>query len=100
MATHTVTKSVTATLSGTTADTVNLTQPWDTIEISNRGTVPLFVAWNGTTAVSSADNTDIVEAGVTKTFQAPVYREWPDGSANAHVLSVVGNGNVFTVAGG
>lgn len=102
MATISKTKAAHATLSTTVADRVNLTQFWDSIEISNQGTVPMYVTWDGTTAaVSAADNTDIVEAGVTKAFPGYTPGNGVPGSTSTpcHSLSIVGNANPYGVIG-
>ena len=102
MATYSVTKSAHKTLTSTTVDTVNLMGAWDGVEVSNRGTVAIYVAWNGVTVTSAGDNTDIVEAGVTKLF-SPAPRMAGDGPGDnttaAHSLQIIGNGNAYSVTG-
>lgn len=88
MASHTATRSVHKTLSGTTADTVAITAAYPALEVCNRdATVALYVARDGTTAVSAADNTDYVAPGGSLLI--------PHTSS----LSVVGNGNAYSVSG-
>lgn len=90
MATHTAIKSVHKTLTSTTADTVNLNNEWTEIEVINRGgSSPLYVRADGTTSVAEADNTDVVLPG-----EAVLINRVP-----AAGISVVGNGNAYSVIG-
>lgn len=98
MADHTVVKSVHATLSGTTADTVNLGNEWGVAEVINRSTdstdAPLYVSAavddDGVLvpAVAEADDTDVVLPG-----EAVLINLQSAG------LSIVGDGNDFSVIG-
>ena len=103
MATYSPVKSTHQTLVGSTADTVNLLQRWDGIEVSNRGSVPIYLTWNGTTATVAGDNTDIIEAGVTKEFVPPFLtaNNMPFTSGNpAHTLSLISSGTpAYSVIG-
>lgn len=92
MATETHAKSIHATLTGTTADTVTITG-YDVVDIINRSaTEPLWVRYEGdaspTTAVAAADGTDYVA---------------PNGflrvDAGQGGISIVGNGNAYSVVG-
>lgn len=90
MATVTAVKSAHPTLTGTTADTVNLNDQWTEIEVINRsGSAPLYVRADGTTSVAEADNTDVVMPG-----EAVLVNRIP-----AAGISVVGNGNAYSVIG-
>lgn len=110
MATYSVVKSTHQTLTGTTADTVNLLQFWDSVEISNRGTVPIYVVWGaGVTApTSGVAGSDVVEAGITKLFPRSINglvgndmgnANYGTGTSSPHVLQLVGNGNGYSVIG-
>lgn len=102
MATDNVVKSAFNTLSGSTADTVNLTQWWDRIEISNTGTTAMYATFNGTTPTVAADGTEIIEAGTTKIFSAGIQNgAGVVGSTTApcHVVKVVGSSNTYGVIG-
>lgn len=101
MATNSVTKSKSATLSGTTVDTVNLKQWWDRIEISNQGVTTLTVALDGSTPTALGDNFEIVEAGTTKLFPAPRQGNGVAGDASlfCHIVNIIGNGNPYSVVG-
>lgn len=101
MATNSVTKSKSATLSGTTVDTVNLKQWWDRIEISNQGTTTLTVALDGSTPTALGDNFEVVEAGTTKLFPAPRQGNGVAGDAAlfCHIVKIIGNGNAYSVIG-
>lgn len=90
MASYTADNSVHKTLTGTTADTVNLNDQWTQIEVINRsGTAPLYVRADGTTAVAAADNTDVIMAG-----EAVLISRIPTAG-----ISVVGDGNGYSVVG-
>lgn len=101
MATDTVTKGVSNTLSTTTVDTVNLQQWWDQIEISNQGTTILTVTLDGTTPTALMDNAEVVEAGAVKLFPAPRQGNGVAGDAAlfCHIVKIIGNGNAYSVVG-
>lgn len=101
MATDSVTKSASNTLSGTTVDTVNLKQWWDRIEISNQGVTTLTVALDGSTPTALGDNFEVVEAGTTKLFPAPRQGNGVAGDASlfCHIVKIIGNGNPYSVVG-
>lgn len=96
-------KAVHKTLSGTTADLVKLTQFWDDVEISNRGSGSLTVVFNTETAPTALmDGSEIVEAGVTKLFHnAPFNGNGVVGSTvtPCHTIGIVGSGNGYSVIG-
>jgi hypothetical protein len=90
MATYAATKSVHKTLTSTTADTVNLNDQWTEIEVINRsGTAALYVRADGTTAVSEANETDVVMPG-----EAVLLDRIPSAG-----ISVVGDANAYSVIG-
>jgi ATP-dependent protease HslVU (ClpYQ) peptidase subunit len=94
MATDSATRSVTNTLTTTTADTVTLTQGWELIAVTNLdATDVLYFRMDGTTAVAEADNTYAVLAART------VVVPGTPNSSGQHVISVVGDGGKYQVAG-
>lgn len=101
MATDSVIKSASNTLSTTTVDTINLKQWWDQIEVSNQGTTALTVTLDGTTPTALMDNAEIVEAGTSKVFPAVRQGDGVAGSASlfCHIIKVIGNGNPYSVVG-
>ena len=101
MATDSVIKSASNTLSTTTVDTVNLQQWWDKIEISNQGTTALTVTLDGTTPTALMDNAEIVEAGVSKVFPAVRQGNGIAGDTTyfCHIVKIIGNGNAYSVVG-
>lgn len=102
MATDNVTKSAHNTLSGSTADTVNLLQYWDRVEISNTGSTAMYATFNGVTPTVAGDNTEVIEAGTTKIFSAGTQNSGGiPGSTTTpcHVVKVVGSGNTYGVIG-
>lgn len=95
MASDSDVRSVTNTLTSTTADTVTLDQPWPAVEITNHdATNALYVRWDGTTAVAEANGCSVVLPGNTKVVKGEV----AEGTRTI-VLSVVGDGNKYTVEG-
>lgn len=101
MATDSVIKSASNTLSTTTVDTINLKQWWDKIEISNQGTTALTVTLDGTTPTALMDNAEIVEAGVSKVFPAVRQGNGIAGDTTyfCHIVKIIGNGNAYSVVG-
>lgn len=103
MASDNAVKSIHQTLTTTTADLAKLTQWWDAIEIENRDTaVTLYVRFDGTTAVSAAKGTEVIPAGKSKVFLNGIQSAGGiPGSTTApcHQVSVVGNGNAYSVVG-
>lgn len=99
MATDHALKSVTNTLTGTTADRITLDQLWPAVEVTNHDAADeMWVSMDGSatpTAVADADNMTFIPAGATKTIRAtpaaPLF--------NTIVLSVVGDGGDYTVEG-
>lgn len=95
MATDSDLKSVHLTLSGTTADTITLTQLWDRVEVGNEhDTVDLFVRMDGVTAVSDADGSTRIGPNETKILH-PIH----DWTNKRIVISVVGNANPYSIEG-
>ena len=101
MATDTVTKSVSNTLSTTTVDTINLKQWWDQIEISNQGTTTLTVTLDGTTPTALMDNAEVVEPNVSKVVPAIRQGNGVAGDTTyfCHIVKIIGNGNAYSVVG-
>lgn len=94
MATDSAIRSVSNTLTTTAADTVTLTQPWPSIEITNVDTASrLWVRQDGVTAVALADNATPIEPSTSKILSASL------NSAGQHVISIVGSGNAYTIEG-
>lgn len=97
MASITKAKAAHATLTGTTADTVAITG-YDRVAVINRSaTEPLWVAWEGdaspVTAVAAADDVEYVAPGVGS------FIELDANGTGGGKLSVVGNGNAYSVVG-
>ena len=101
MATDSVIKSASNTLSTTVVDTVNLKQWWDRIEVSNQGTTTLTVTLDGTTPTALMDNAETVEAGVTKLFPAVTQGNGVPGDTSlfCHIVKIIGSGNAYSVTG-
>jgi hypothetical protein len=105
MATIADLRSVNATLSGTTADVVQLTQWWDVIEITNLDTTtPLYVRFDDTVPVAGQEGAFIVPPSAAKVFGPG------DGIARGngvpgstatpcHVVRVVGSGGSYGAEG-
>lgn len=78
-----------ATLTGTTADVVTLTEDGEELRVVNHhATEKLWVRFDGTTAVALADETFIVLPNSVQVF--------PGGFQN-RPISIVGNANVYSV---
>lgn len=93
MAAKTPARSVHATLSTTTADSVTWTGggPYNRIQVTNGdATNLLYVRFDGVTAVAAADGTYKVPVSSTRTFNL-------EGAPA--VISVVGNGGAYSVEG-
>lgn len=101
MATDSVIKSASNTLSTTTVDTINLKQWWDQIEVSNQGTSTLTVTLDGTTPTALMDNAEVVEPGAVKLFRAVRQGNGIAGDATyfCHIVKIIGNGNAYSVVG-
>ena len=94
MATDSASRAVTNTLTTTTADTVTLTQAWDSVAVTNHDTADtLFFRMDGTTAVADANDCYAVLAGTTMVVPASI------NAAGQIVVSIVGDGGKYTVAG-
>lgn len=94
MATDSAARSVTNALTGTTADTVTLNQPWEAIAVTNHdATDVLYFRQDGTTAVAAANDTTPVLPGMT------VIRASSVTDSRTCVISVVGDGGTYTVEG-
>lgn len=94
MATDSAARSVTNTLSGSTADTITLTQAWDALDVTNYdSTNYLYLRQDGTTAVAEANDTTAIPPGTSKVIDATV-----TGSGTV-VISIVGNGGKYTIEG-
>lgn len=94
------TRSVTNTLTSTTADTITLQQPWDAVEIENHSdTVELWARFSsaGTAAVADANECDRIAPNTAKTFRQFVGD--PAKHPGAALISVVGNSQQYTVSG-
>lgn len=63
MATHSVTRSKTATLTAATADTVTVTGTISKLQVVNHGTTRISVTYNGAAATVDGDNTIPVPPG-------------------------------------
>ena len=73
MATDSAVRSVTNTLSGTTADTVTLTQAWPSIDVTNQdATDIIYFRQDGITAVAAADGATVLLPGQSKVAAASV----------------------------
>lgn len=101
MATDSAIKSVTNTLTGTTADTITLLQTYPAVEVTNFDSVNyVYVTMDGTSAppaaVAEANNTTAIPPLSTKVIRSvPRY----DVNPNTIVLSVVGSGGKYTIDG-
>lgn len=99
MATDSALKSMTNTLTGTTADRLTFTQLWPAVEVTNDDTTNyLYVVCDGSatpTAVAEANDATAVAPLTSK-----VIRVSPAASAfTTVVISVVGNGGKYTAEG-
>ena len=97
MATYSVARAKTATLSGTTVDTVTLTGGHDKVEVKNFDTtnnLPFVHASGSTPTSPTAEVDDSVVLGPG---------EWTEVRANASlgntVVKLIGNGNKYQVRG-
>lgn len=92
------TKSVTNTLSTTTADLITLQGIWDGVEIHNHdATNMLYVRFDGTAPVAEANETETVPPASAKTFWPMLVG--PTANLGHHVIRVVGDGGKYTVTG-
>lgn len=88
MASYSDAASAHKTLSGTTADSVTITGGVRLVVINRDVSAPLYVRGDGTTAVAEAGGTRYVGPGAWVEIDKPA-----DGGA----VSVVGNGNAYSV---
>lgn len=92
------TKSVTNTLSGTTADTVTLQQWWDDVEVENHDVVnELWARTDGTAAAADANENTRIGPGQSKKLGISVGPA--QGDTPAKPISVVGNAGQYTIEG-
>ena len=97
MATYTAIRAKTATLTGTTVDTVTLSGlgRYNQVEVVNvSGATALYVRWGENTATAptaGGDDCYVVLAGGSLTFPT-------GGGLSQVVVKVIGNGNQFNVA--
>lgn len=99
MATDSAVRSVTNTLSGTTADTVTLLQAWPAVSVTNHDASDLiYFRQDGTTAAAGADNTTLVLPGTTVIAKTTINRNESTG-ASTTTVSIVGDGGVYTIEG-
>lgn len=97
MATETGNGPFTNTLTGTTADTINLTNPWPKVEVTNHdATDLLYFRQDGTTAVAAADGCEVVLPGQKLVVKSQL--SYRNGACRVE-LSVVGDGGLYTVSG-
>lgn len=90
MAAQTCVHSQTATLTGTTADSITFSGTGGKLMVTNHhATELLFFRFDGTTAVGSADENYVCRPGQTVELE---------GHWGRPVLSVVGNANPYTVS--
>lgn len=91
MAAVTGVQAASATLSGTTADTVTLTGRGSKLIVTNHDVdTPLYFTLNGTTAVAQADENYAVAPGRELILDGALFA--------SPVISVVGDGGAYTVA--
>lgn len=91
MATHTCGVAQHATLSGTTADSITFIGKGSSLAVQNQhASVVLYFRFDGTTAVSAADDTYAVQAGQTLVLTGSQF-------GGNMTLSVVGNANPYAV---
>ena len=88
MADYSVTRAKHATLSGTTVDNVTITAGLTGVTIVNRGTVAMYAGFDGVTASSGGDNTYYIAPGDSLAWF---------GNRTSLVVSVIGNGNAYSV---
>lgn len=94
MATDSAVRSVTNTLSGTTADTVTLTQCWPAVSITNHdATDTIYFRMDGTAAVAAADGTTVVLPASTVIAKSAIT------ASGTTVVSIVGDGGTYTIEG-
>jgi hypothetical protein len=94
MATDSAVRSCTNTLSGTTADTITLTQAWPSIDVTNHDSADIiYFRQDGVTAVAAADGCSVLLPGQSKVAAASIT------SSGTIVISIVGDGGAYTIEG-
>lgn len=94
MATDSAARSVTNTLTSTTADTVTITQTYPAIAVTNHDASDfVYFRQDGTTAVAAANECTVVLPGTT------VIRAANPNSSGQIVVSIVGDGGAYTIEG-
>lgn len=98
------TQSVTNTFTTTVADTITLQQPWSAVEIENHSeTIELWVRLSsaGTAAVADANECVRIAPGSVGGAAKVIDQFVGDPAVHpgASLISVVGNGQQYTVAG-
>ena len=88
MADYTAARAKHATLTSTTVDNVTLSVPLTGVSVINRGTVDMYAGFDGVTASSGGDNTYYIGAGDSLVWF---------GNRTSLVVSVIGNGNAYSV---
>lgn len=86
------TAGVHLTLAGTAADTITVSTLRNVLVWNNDTTNSIYVRTDGTAAVAAADGTYIVPPRTSLALELPY-------SAAGAVISVIGNGNVYSVMG-
>lgn len=102
MATYDDLKAEHQTLSGTTADTVKLTQHWPFIEVINKSSsTGLYCSQTDSTPTSAEAGTEYVAPGSSIVLPAVIQAGATPGSTSTppHIVYVVGNGNAYGVVG-
>lgn len=84
-----------ATLSGTTVDTVTLTSLYQSVEVLNRGSNALSFTVGGATPTALGDNCFVVPAGEALAVPVPSATDSTTGT----VVKIIGNGDAYTVTG-
>lgn len=83
--------------STTTADTINFTNPYPRVRISNLdATNPIYFTMSGVVAVAEADGTRMVPPGGQREFASEL--SWRNGAARVE-LSLVGSAGKYVIEG-
>ena len=108
MASYSDAKSVHETLTGTTVDTVTLSQFWDAVEITNHdSSTPLYVRFDAQNPTSGGEGSWVVPRAASKTFKtSDGVSNWAAGVAGSTAeatapirVRIVGNNNAYSVEG-
>lgn len=93
MASYTPAVSCHKTTSGTTADTITLTEGFRSIEVVNRGSTAIYCTFgkDAPTPVAEADGTTFIPAGGVVTLDG--------NSRGGFVVKVVGSDSAYSVQG-